>query len=139
MTTVMMKCGCAAQATCSKRDGKIYDPPIPSCVIHDCIELAVAPTLTGRKARCAYFGRTARRSECSKCKNGTWCTCECTSSTDLAFFSFQGEGSREATEICSACKMHKIAHVPGSKACQNFTPQGPLPFDKFYCGCASWD
>ena len=134
--SVMMKCGCASHAMRHQKDGS----KIPCCTIHDCIEVAdAAPSLEGRKARCAYCGQRPRKSECDQCKDGGMCSCERPSSTDLAFFSFQGEGSREATEICKACKMHKAAHVPGSRACRNFVPQGPLEFDKFYCGCAGRD
>lgn len=51
----MMKCGCAANATCSSSGGVKFDPPIPSCVIHECLEIAdKQPDLTGRTAKCAY-------------------------------------------------------------------------------------
>lgn len=53
---VMMKCGCAAQGVMTARGGVKFDPPIPSCVIHDCIEIAETPNLTGRIAKCAYKG-----------------------------------------------------------------------------------
>jgi hypothetical protein len=51
----MMKCGCAANATCSKSAGVIYDPPIPSCVVHSCLEVEDSPPdLSARTARCTY-------------------------------------------------------------------------------------
>jgi len=58
----MMKCGCAAQGVCTAWRGVKYDPPIPSCVVHDCIEVAdSAPDLTGRVAYCAYSGCQTNR------------------------------------------------------------------------------
>lgn len=50
----MMKCGCVAMAETSQFRGVKYDPPIPACVTHDCIEPAKAPDLTERTALCAY-------------------------------------------------------------------------------------
>lgn len=73
----MMKCGHAANATCSKRDGVDLDPPIPSCAICSCVEPAdEAPNLTGRTACCSY----------SHGRDGKPCTAEEPSSLSLAFF-----------------------------------------------------
>lgn len=88
----MMKCGCAANATCSQSNGKKFDPPIPSCAIHSCIEVAeTRPDLTGRIARCAYHGAAASRNknECSTCKRGEPCKCERPSDMRLAFFEYK--------------------------------------------------
>lgn len=127
MDRPMMKCGCAAMATTSRFGGKTYDPPIPSCVVHDCIEIADAPPdLTGRTAHCAY-GKHAPRP----------------SSLDLPFFEFLGSGSREATDLCK-CGYTKSAHERDRKyrvptSCKGFEPRGPNEFDRYYCGCRGWD
>lgn len=57
-----MKCGCVGVGACFGRDGKTYDPPVPICITHDCIELAEGqPDLTSRAARC-ICGRVVRSS-----------------------------------------------------------------------------
>jgi len=129
MSGPMMKCGHAAMSTCNKRNGQVFDPPIPTCVICDCTEIdPSAPDLTGRKARCSYFNQrinppgTYHGSECGKCnqryreKNSTICQCQVPSSTTLGFFAYTGPGSK-----------HYSAQ------------QGPKEFDQYYCGCASWE
>jgi hypothetical protein len=132
----MMKCGCAAQSVCRSKGGKTFDPPIPSCVIHDCIDVADSPpNLEGRMARCAYkpHGHADRPS-----------------SLDLPFFEFRGEGSSDATEKCK-CGMRKSVHdkhggrIPAKqyamlvKGCEGFQANGPHDFDRYYCGCHGWD
>ena len=108
----MMKCGCAGQATCSGRDGKIFDPPIPACIIHDCIEVADAPNLAGRIAKCSYSGCQTNPRKCTHYGNyGPDGRSEAPSSLDLPFFEYLGEGSRESTEKCK-CGMAWIAHQP---------------------------
>ena len=137
----MMKCGCAAQGTCSKSsDGTVYDPPIPCCITHSCLDVADAVSLEGRTARCTHYGQAPRNNECDQCRKTGVCRCERPSSPDLAFFVFQGEGSPFATEICK-CKMHKVAHGKGFSncKCKEFVPQGPSVHDRFYCGCKSWN
>lgn len=120
----IMKCGCAAQGFCSSKGGKVFDPPIPSCVVHDCLEVAdTVPVLAGRMAKCAYSG----------CKTNPK-----PSSPELAFFEFMGKGSREATEMC-VCGYHLIAHQKKLVKCKQFIAKGPQEFDKFYCGCRGWD
>jgi len=60
-------------AKCSRLGGVDYDAPIPSCVVHDCIEVAESvPDLAGRKASC-----------------GLGCGHERPSSLDLAFFEYR--------------------------------------------------
>ena len=139
---MMMKCGCAAQGTCSGIGDKVFDPPIPACITHNCFEVAETPSLSGRTARCTYHGKKPHRNECPKCRNKQACACEEPSSPDLAFFVFQGEGSQYATEIC-VCGMHQVAHQKkrgeGGCKCQTFVPQGPATHDRYYCGCMSWD
>jgi hypothetical protein len=205
-TTPMMKCGCAAQGLRHMPDGS----KVPSCITHNCIEADAPPDLSGRKARCDYYGRsTGRHNECNYGQSRSdVCTCEQPSSTDLPFFKFLGSGSAESMNSCK-CGLDWIAHQPywrahievdqqwyknprekqinhkqfyapvgmekqkaeaeaefwrsriGSKSefnapvfgvevvkvepinspckCKQFTPKGAQPFDKFYCGCHSWD
>ena len=54
MPSVMMKCGCVAQGMLTARAGVKLSPPIPVCGVHDCTDIAEAPDLTGRTARCSY-------------------------------------------------------------------------------------
>lgn len=107
----IMKCGCAAAATC-RDDGKgnHYDPPIPVCITHDCLEIAdPQPDLEGRKARCVYFGvvPTGRNHESNYgCKRGEPCQCE------------------------QPSLIHKLPF---------FVHRPDRPHDEFYCGCFGWD
>ncbi len=167
MSAPMMACGCAAATTCSARNGVTYDPPIPSCFTHNCIEIAeVAPDLTGRRARCSYFGKGGfSHYECNYAKQ-TGCTrrecaCEMPSGTALPFFKYHGPGSHEALDRCKHCNFWESAHswhavestirsswrrprdmtsvVAKTRACAHFDPLGDVGFDSFYCGCAGWD
>jgi len=109
--------------------------------------------LEGRKARCAYHGKsTSPRGSYgggNECNYGQSshkvCTCEQPSSKDLPFFEFCGPGSREADELCKHCGYHKVAHekdpreLRGTHVCSHFEPKGDRGFDKFYCGCHGWD
>lgn len=58
MTQPMMACGCRASGTFTRLAGVDYDPPIPGCVVHTCIEVAPEPDLTGRMAKCSACRRT---------------------------------------------------------------------------------
>lgn len=86
MSKPMMKCGHAAQAIDGKGD--------PACVIcHPDPEARIvanpAPSLEGRRARCAYYGSvpTGRNhSSNHRCKRSDPCLCEEDSSATLAFF-----------------------------------------------------
>lgn len=138
----MMKCGCAAQGVRIMKD----DSRIPACLIHDCIDPASeAPDLTGRKARCVYYGgSTARRgsygggNECNYGQgNAARCTCEQPSSATLPFFEFCGASSRESAKC--KCGYYETAHGGSNCKCRKFEPQGDKGFDKFYCGCHGWD
>jgi hypothetical protein len=107
--TPMMKCGHAANA--HDQDGN------PCCVI--CIgfpgakEIDTSRDLSGRKARCAYYGkgsadgryRATNESNYGDRAPGAICQCEELSSSSLPFFE----------------------HRPDAD------------FDKFYCGCHGWD
>lgn len=115
----MMKCGHIAMALLHPHKGKKLDPPIPACVICDCYEPDNAPpNLTERRARCDYYGRATRKSECPTC--GRVCHCEEPSSLDLAFFAYLGPGSNH----------YRVSGKNGT---------GPQEYDAFYCGCHSWN
>ena len=87
--------------------------------------------LTNRKAKCA---------DCTKVVD---------SNESLAFFEFQGEGSRRASDYCGNCGMAKTAHISknagtihhsvASSVCDEFEPRGAMEFDNYYCGCRGWD
>ena len=118
----IMACGCAANAV-SPKNGHT----VPSCAIHDCLEIApVQPSLSGRKAQCG----------CGKISE---------SSLDLPFFTFRGEGSSDAIESCKHCRYHEVAHAKPKpphlvkNVCDEFTPHGAFEFDGFYCGHTGWD
>ena len=102
----IMKCGCVAMTI--RTDGGRRDP---WCFTHDCGEIADRqPDLSGRMARCAYFGKVVPRKSynanaCSRCRAGEPCACEQPSTPKLWFF------------------IHK--------------PQEP--FDEFYCACHGAD
>lgn len=89
----MMKCGCAAQGTCSSMGGVEYNPPIPSCVVHSCIEVAETQIPNDRMAKC----------DCGKISP---------SSPNLPFFEFKGEGSPSSKERCKHCGYFESAHWP---------------------------
>lgn len=139
----MMKCGCAGQASRVNADGS----RTPACIIHECYEVADAkPDLSGRKARCAYYGsQTARRgsygggNECNYGQsNAPRCTCEQPSAASLPFFEYCGPSSTEATKC--KCGYFESAHKPNSHCkCKQFAPKGDQGFDRFYCGCHGWD
>lgn len=145
MTAVRMKCGCSAQGTCSQKDGVKIGPPIPACIVHECYEVDDAPpSLEGRRARCAYFGKGGfRHYECNY-RETTGCTpkrcaCELPSDSALPFFAYQGPGSENATRRCKHCGFFDSAHEKkGARGCRHFEPVGDT-FDKFFCGCAGWD
>lgn len=137
----LMKCGCVAQGVRTATDGVKHNP-VPSCITHDCIEVAdVKPDLADRMAKCSYsHERPARNQRLGKSP--------VPSSFDLAFFEYQGVGSREATDIC-VCGYAKVAHDNNGGTCpemsrtrpasRKFSPKGPQQFDRFYCGCFGWD
>jgi len=68
-----------------------------------------------------------------------------TPSERASLVSFQGEGSREATEYCT-CGFHKGIHQetnpftdrPGITD-HEFAARGPREKDSYYCGCRGWD
>ena len=135
MKHVMLKCGCMSNAVRT-----VGDKMIPSCVIHDCIEPAENPDVSGRMAKCAYCGSLKPSAEGLDGR--------------LAFFQFNGEGSRRAREQCKNCGYYLSAHDPEQMAknvpsnrrtvveqgkCKGFEPHGAFEFDEYYCGCEGWD
>ena len=109
----LMKCGCVAQGYLTSQDGIKLETSLPGCLIHDCYEPAdEIPDLTGRTARCTYFGRSKpnRRyanDECNYgCKGNNTCKCgNIPSDYGLAFFQYKPDAEQ----------------------------------DEFYCGCFGWD
>lgn len=102
----MMTCGHAANAQRRNADGTT----VPSCVICGVTTIATAaPDLSGRVARCSYYGRMGRINR----RPTTVCRSEQPSATTLAFFTYRGPGTTSY--------------------------KGEAPHDEFYCGCMGWD
>lgn len=138
----LMTCGCAGNAQRVQADGT----RIPVCSTHDCIDVAPSPPdLTGRIARCAYYGkRTSPRGSYgggNECNYGQSdapiCTCEQPSSRALPFFEYCGEGTRDA-QHCKHCGYYESAHKD-RHSCRKYEPRGGSAIDRFYCGCHGWD
>ena len=100
-----MKCGCVAYAVNGNGN--------PACVIHMCEEVAESkPDLTGRKARCSYYGKEVYHCETYYPKMLT---------TD-------SRGKKHCGSLVdSSYSLPFFSHKPTSKE------------DVFYCGCMSWD
>lgn len=129
MDNPMMKCGCAANAEATRRDGRELNPPLPCCAIHDCIEIAeTKPSLEGRKACCSYGKH--------RIVDSSW---------SLAFFEYHGPGSPSAEHQCvcgyteSAHQLEPIGTATYEIRCRNFVARGPSQYDRYYCGCRGWD
>lgn len=112
----MLECGHAANAEMNHSHGMEFAKPIYSCAICTNTKgIMVAENQNpyeGRKARCAYYGKSYIKSGNLRCEcNVCWshedgiCHCEKDSSSKLAFFEYK----------------------PSEE------------FDKFYCGCHSWN
>ncbi len=96
-----MKCGCAENSINQSRGG------IPWCVVHDCGETVETPNLSGRRARCTYYGMAVKDgmcngNSCRVCKVGENCKCERDSSLDLWFFEIKPE--KEFDVFYCACQ-----------------------------------
>lgn len=101
---VVMKCGCRPM-TVRSRDNAPY------CLTHDCDETGTAPSLTGRRARCDYFGKPVKKGMynancCDKCSESVRsgdgnCHCEEDSCTKLWFFVSQPD--KEFDRYYCAC------------------------------------
>lgn len=107
----MLNCGCAAVAVHQDaHDG--LPAGHPSCVVHGCCIVVATPVLAGRLARCAYFSKPVRRSECNyRGDVAGVCWCERPSALDLSFFKYRGPGAPEASERCT-CGYFRCAHWP---------------------------
>ena len=94
----MMKCGHTGFALVHL-GGKQYW----CCVICECYEPVETPNLTGRKARCDYFGKKTHRSECDACRtfDDGLCHCEEPSASGLAFFQYRPD--KEFDEFYCGC------------------------------------
>jgi len=146
--SVLMKCGCVSHSVVTAIKGAPVDPPQPSCVVHDCMEVAeTKPDLTGRQAKCTYRHDGPKRPGSHQQPGPS----PVPSSYDLAFFEYCGPGSRQAIEYC-VCGYLKVAHDKDGGRCPSgqtltgergaggmFQAQGPLEYDRFYCGCFGWD
>jgi len=101
---VMLECGCAGMAT-HVQDHDGLGPNHPSCFIHDCCSVKRnQPDLSGRKARCAYYGSQRHKSECSVCskREDRLCMCERESNAEkLPFFAYQPD--KEFDEFYCGC------------------------------------
>lgn len=102
----MLKCGCIANSI-HKNDHDGLGEDHPSCVIHDCCKVVEMPSLEGRKARCAYYGKKVKVGAyngncCNVCKAGGICQCEQPSSPKLWFF--QSKPDQEYDEFYCACQ-----------------------------------
>jgi len=107
---VLMRCGCTAQGVCHRMKGIKFDPPVPVCVVHDCIEIAeTKPDLTGRSARCSYFGHGG----------------------------FRNHGPIHGGGSCTRNKCECI--VPSNYELPFFVYCADKETDTFFCGCAGWD
>lgn len=105
----LMKCGCAAQGVCNAKGGVKYDPPIPCCVIHDCIEMAeVVPDLTGRIAKCHYKS----------------CKVNLERKRDTHYGKLDESGR---------------SFAPSSLDLPFFEYKPTKEFDEYFCGCMGWD
>ena len=100
----LMKCGHSAQGVrhLKGKNAEILGETIPACIIcagltPDAYIIAEEPDLTGRKARCTYYGgptagrRMRNSAQClfKGCKDGV-CHCEQDSRVDLPFFEYGG-------------------------------------------------
>ena len=106
MSDILMKCGHTANAVNS-------DTKKPACVICMCEEPAeTKPDLTGRKARCAYYGR-----EVDHCE---------THYPNMLTTDYRGK-KHCGSFVDSKYSLPFFEHKPNGKE------------DSFYCGCMSWD
>lgn len=109
MEKPMMKCGHSANAI----HGKENEPCCAICAPQESAFIVVdTPDLTGRTAKCAYFGKTKprRRYANDECNYG-----------------------------CCGKDVCECGNVPSSTGLAFFERKPDLPQDEFYCGCHGWD
>lgn len=114
-TSPMMACGHAA----SGLQGRHPDTR-PACVVcamsgdPNATVIADPPDLTGRTARCVYYGTVSSgRSHEGPCTRGQPCDCE--------------RPSTEGINPDGPARLAFYEHKPD------------LPHDRYYCGCWGWD
>lgn len=106
MSDILMKCGHTSNAVNSKTQK-------PVCIICMCEEVAeVKPDLTGRKARCCYYGKEVYHNE--------------TYFPEMLTTNYRGKKCCGSL-VDSKYTLPFFEHKPNSKE------------DSFYCGCMSWD
>jgi hypothetical protein len=104
-----MKCGCAASGVATANKGVTFDPPIPCCVLHNCIEVAeAAPDLSDRIARCTYRS----------------CKTYLAKYRDTHYGALRDDGRSYAP---SDLKLPFFKYKPDEE------------FDEYFCGCMGWD
>lgn len=105
----LMKCGHSANATHISKDGTKK----PCCVICNCVDVDDnKPDLTGRKAKCTYYGMEVDHNE----------TC---------FPKLMTRNSR-GRDCCGSI-------VDSSYDLPFFKHSPDKQYDEFYCGCQSWN
>lgn len=93
MNISMMKCGHAANAH------RILDggTTIPACAICGCVEISESqPNLSGRKARCTYFGKTFKH-------RGQSVTCHGETDSKLSLPFFEQKPDSQYDEYYCGC------------------------------------
>lgn len=105
----LMKCGCVAQGVCSAQGGVKFNPAIPACVTHDCLEIAeVQPDLTGRTARCSYKS----------------CKVHLEKYRDTHYGKLREDGR---------------SYAPSNLNLPFFMYKPTEEYDEYFCGCMGWD
>ena len=105
----IMECGC--QANSMGKPAHYEGEAMPSCVIHSCFKAAAPqPDYSGRKARCFYYGKKTRKSECN----------------------YKGDVKENGEWVCR-CERPTTPNLPFMKLLPN------KDYDEFYCGCHSWN
>ena len=104
----MMACGHRANSLGREAGATVLGP---ACVICGCFQVtALAPDLSERRARCHYYGKSVRKSECNY--NGDRdgvCYCEQPSDAPLPFFEYLGPGSLDSVARCT-CGLYERPH-----------------------------
>ena len=109
MSDILMKCGHSANSEKVLKD----NTRIPACAICGCSEIAEnKPDLTGRKARCAYYGKETYHCETHYPKMLTT--------------------NSRGKKCCGSL-------VDSSYGLPFFKHKPSIKEDEFYCGCMSWD
>jgi hypothetical protein len=89
----LLRCGCVAVSFDSQTG-------LPACIVHLGDPRAEwvdnnSPDLTGRTARCTYYGAEHHKNECPKCRGKTICECEEPSDFNLPFFKYHPDKDKD--------------------------------------------